>query len=116
MKLPALPAGAVRRRESERKMAGMTKLQIAHIREQGVDLIIVPLDKSFAAQTAAQQQGAIDALRMSASLAGLAGDVVPVWDTGDNRMGFLAHKNYHPYFVSISLEFVYANLNKELYV
>ncbi len=96
--------------------SGQTKLRIAHIREQGVDLIIVPLDKSFGGKTPTEQQGAVEALRMSATLAGLAGDVVPVWDTGDNRMGFLAHKNYHPYFKSITLEFVFANLNKELYV
>ncbi len=96
--------------------ANMTKLRVAHIHEQGVDLIIVPLDKSFAQQTPAQQQQGMESLRMSATLAGLQGDVVPVWDLGDGRMGFIAPKNYHPYFSSITLEFVYTNLNRELYV
>jgi hypothetical protein len=94
----------------------MTKLRVAHIQEQGVDLIIVPLDVSFGNQAPAAQQSAIETLRMSATLAGLNGDVIPVWDMGDGRMAFLCHKNYHPYFRSINLEFVYANLNKELYV
>jgi len=93
-----------------------TKLKVAHIREQGVDLIIVPLDKSFGGQTPAQQQAGIDAIRMAATLAGLAGEVVPVWELSDGRMSFLAPKNYHPYFASINLEFVFANLNQELVV
>jgi len=94
----------------------MTKLRVAHIREQGVDLIIVPLDKGFGESSPTAQQQAVESLRMAATLAGLRGDVVPVWDSGDNRMGFLAHKNYHPYFMSINLEFVYANLNREVVV
>jgi hypothetical protein len=92
------------------------KLRVAHIHEQGVDLIIVPLDKSFGTQTPQQQQAGIEQMRMSATLAGLAGDVIPVWDLGDGRMSFIAPKNYHPYFTSINLEFVFANLNSELYV
>jgi hypothetical protein len=89
---------------------------VAHIREQNVDLIIVPLDKSFGAQSPAQQEAGIETIRMSATLAGLAGDVVPVWDMGNGRMSFIAPKPYHPYFQSINLEFVFANLNQELYV
>jgi hypothetical protein len=95
---------------------GQTKLRVAHIREQNVDLIIVPLDKGFGGQSRAQQEAGIEAIRMSATLANLAGDVIPVWDAGDGRMSFIAPKPYHPYFQSISLEFVFANLNRDLYV
>ncbi|TAL00198.1 MAG: hypothetical protein EPO08_14435 [Rhodospirillaceae bacterium] len=94
----------------------MPTLRVAHIREQGVDLIIIPLDKSFGQQTQAQQQQSIETLRMSATLAGLQGDVIPVWELDGGRMSFIAPKNYHPYFSSITLEFVFANLNRDLYV
>ena len=94
----------------------MPTLRVAHIHEQGVDLIIVPLDTSFGQQTQSQQQQAIESLRMGATLAGLQGDVVPVWDVGGGRMSFIAPKNYHPYFSSITLEFVFANLNQEVHV
>ncbi len=93
-----------------------TKLRAAHIREQNVDLIIVPLDKSFGGQTPEQQQAGIEAIRMSATLAGLAGEVIPVWELSDGRMSFIAPKPYHPYFQSITLAFVFANLNQDLYV
>ena len=82
----------------------MPTLRVAHIREQGVDLIIVPLDKSFGQQTQAQQEHGIETLRMSATLAGLHGDVVPVCEMSGGRMFFIAPKNYHPYFTSITLQ------------
>jgi hypothetical protein len=93
----------------------MPTFKVAHLREQGVDLIIVPVDPSFAGQSREQQDGAIRDLQMSATLAGLKGDLVPVWDGGDGRMGFVAPVPYHPYFRSITLAFVQANLNREIY-
>ena len=70
---------------------------------------------SFGDKSQEQQKQIIEALHISATLAGLAGEVVPVWDAGDKRMAFIAPKGYHPYFKSISLEFVTANLNSGLY-
>jgi len=93
----------------------MANFRVAHIREQGVDLIIVPLDKSFAGRSRDDQNNLIRDLQMSATLAGLRGDVVPVWDIGDGRMGFVAPVPYHPYFRSINLAVVEANLNREIY-
>lgn len=93
-----------------------TKLRVAHIREQNVDLIIVPLNAGFGTQSPDQQQAGIEAIRKAAAAANLAGDVIPVWDAGGGRMSFIALKPYHPYFQSINLEFVFANLNQDLLV
>lgn len=93
----------------------MPTFKVAHLREQGVDLIIVPLDPSFAGRKREEQDSAIRDLQMSATLAGLNGDVVPVWDSGQGRMGFIAPVPYHPYFRSINLAFVEVNLNREIY-
>ena len=94
----------------------MPTLKVAHIQEQGVDLIIVPLTPSFGQQPLAQQQRTIETLQMNATLAGLKGEVVPVWDVGGGKMGFVAPANYHPYFRSIGLDLVFANLNQEIYL
>ncbi len=92
----------------------MERFDVAHIREQGVDLIIIPLDSSFARKGSAEQNRIATSLELCARSAGLAGTVVPVWDNGGGRMGFLAPNNYHSFFRSIDLRFVSMNVNREL--
>ena len=91
----------------------MPKIGVAHIREQGVDLIIARLDDGFEHKSQADQSEAINELQMRAESAGLAGTVVPVWNYG-GRMRFIAPKNYHPYFQSINFDFIIRNINKEI--
>lgn len=93
----------------------MPRFKVAHIRQQGVDLIIVPLDDNFHYKTRNEQVAAKAELQARASNAGLAGAVVPVWETPDGRMAFDAPQNWHPFFKSIDLGFVLVNINRELY-
>ena len=92
----------------------MTTFDVAHIHEQGVDLIIVLLDSSFGYKTAIEQKEITAALQKCAVAAGLAGAVVPVWDAGGGQTGFLAPPNLHPFFSSINLGFVAAHINCKL--
>ncbi len=92
----------------------MPRFKVAHIREQGVDLIVVPLDQSFHYKSEAQQTEVLDELQARATAAGLAGTVVPVWTIG-SRMGFIAPRNWHPFFSSISWDDVLSNVNREIY-
>ncbi len=92
----------------------MPSFDVAHIREQGVDVIIVPLDSSFGSKSQSDQNAAIAELQARATSAGLAGTVVPVWDSG-GRMAFIAPPNWHPFFQSINLAHVFANINRKLY-
>lgn len=92
----------------------MPRLKVAHLREQGVDLIIVPLDRGFGYKTQQDQQEVIDEIQMRSQSAGLAGRVVPVWDAGNGRMSFIAPQNWHAFFKGLSLRAVSANVNKEL--
>jgi hypothetical protein len=92
----------------------MASFDIAHLREQGQDMIIVPLDSSFGHKSSGDQQQTIAALQASARGAGLAGTVVPVWNDGLGRMVFIAPRPWHPFFQSISLNFVAGNINKRL--
>jgi hypothetical protein len=92
----------------------MPTYNIAHIREQGVDLIIVPLQASFGSKSRSAQNKVQFYLQECATSAGLAGTVIPVWEVGDGGMGFLAPPNWHPFLRSINLAFVMANINRKL--
>ncbi|SIQ30645.1 hypothetical protein [Halanaerobium kushneri] len=93
----------------------MPRYKVAHIKEQGVDLIIIPLSDSFRFKSNKDKNQITNELQMRASNAGLAGTVVPVWNAGAGRMGFLAPRNWQFFFKSINLQYVYANLNREIY-
>jgi hypothetical protein len=92
----------------------MQKFKVAHIHEKGEDLIIVPLEQSYGTKPNSEQNGIRNSLQKCAIAAKLAGTVVPVWDNGKGRMGFLAPTRLAAYFSSISLDFVVANLNKTI--
>lgn len=61
------------------------------------------------------QNEIISELQSRATSAGLAGTVVLVWDNGGGHMRFIAPVKWHPFFRSINLQFVAANINRELY-
>ena len=92
----------------------MPEFKVAHIREQGQDMIIVPLDSAFGHKISQDQQAIIADLQAHATGAGLAGTVVPVWDAGGGRMGFIAPQPWHPLFSSLDLRRIFASINKEL--
>jgi hypothetical protein len=92
----------------------MPKFKVAHVREQGIDLIIIPLEHHFGQKTKAEQDGIIAELQVHATGAGLAGTVVPVWPQG-SAMSFIAPHQWHPFFKGISLQWVGLNINKEIF-
>lgn len=78
-------------------------------------MVIVPLDSAFGRSSRNDQMAATEDLQLHARGAGLAGTVVPVWDAGGGRMAFLAPHSWDPFFQSIDLGFVLANINREIY-
>lgn len=92
----------------------MPQFDVAHLHEQGQELIIIPLDLSFGSRVEADQSRIASELQARASAAGLRGTVVPVWDAGNGRMAFIAPRRWHPFFANIGLDFVAANLNRAL--
>ncbi len=84
----------------------MPQYKIAHVKEQDVDLIIVPLESHFGNMSSQDQNVTIKALQLHASEAGLRGTVVPVWDSGGGRMAFLAPQQWHSFFGSSNLPWV----------
>lgn len=92
----------------------MPTLQVAHVREQGIDLIIAPLDRTFGFKSEVEQQAAINEIQIRSTHAGLAGTVVPVWESGAGRMAFIAPRPWHSFFRSLSLQAVWRSVNREL--
>jgi hypothetical protein len=92
----------------------MPTLEVAHLNQQGQDIIIVPLDDSFGSKTQQDQRRTIGEIQRHAMGAGLRGTVVPVWDNGGGRMAFIAPQPWHPFFRSLNLGTVFANVNREL--
>ncbi len=93
----------------------MPRFKVAHIREQGQDMVIVPLDSGFGRKMNSEQNAIAAELQLRSRSAGLGGQVVPVWDNGSGRMGFLAPHNWHSFFASLNLRWVFANINREIY-
>lgn len=92
----------------------MPVLKVAHLRQQGVDLIIAPLNHDFGHKTTQDQEEIVYDIQVHARQAGLTGTVVPVWDNGGGRMAFMAPSNWHPFFRSLDLRTVWANINREI--
>ena len=91
----------------------MPHLRIAHLREQGQNMVIVPLDSRFGHRTGEDQNAIVAELQQRARAAGLAGTVVSVWESG-GRINFRAPRPWHPFFQSLSMALVLRNINKEL--
>jgi hypothetical protein len=92
----------------------MPRFPVAHIHEQGNDMIIVPLESSFGQQSSQAQQETIAELQVRANAAGLRGTVVVVWDSG-GRMAFIGPQLWRPFLEGLNLQLVAANLNKEIF-
>lgn len=92
----------------------MPSFEVAHFREQGQDIVVIPLNRSFGAKSTAEKNEVRASLQACASAAGLRGTVVLVWDAGNGRMGFLAPGPWQPFFRGLSLTQVRQNLNRRL--
>jgi hypothetical protein len=82
-----------------------------YLREQGQDMVIIPLESSFGNKSEADQRDIIEDLQRHSVESGLKGTVVPVWASG-GRMHFTAPQPWRPFFTSISLHRIWASINK----
>ena len=87
----------------------MTQLRVAHLREQGQDMILVPLADSFGNRSEAQQSQEVAEIQARARAAGLTGTVAVFW-----RGGFRGPRPWHPFLRSIGYHGVLTNLNKAI--
>jgi hypothetical protein len=87
--------------------------QVAHIREQGQQVILIVVDSSFTSlgTTAQKQQYAL--LQRCASAAGLAGAVALVWITG-GRLASYGPTPWRSFLQGLDPLTLQANINRTL--
>jgi hypothetical protein len=88
---------------------GMQEFNVAHINEQGVDLIIVFLDQKVAGFSPAQLEEIAERLTVCARSVNWRGFVALVWPGG-----FWAQKNQHAFFASAPYNLLASQVNKTL--
>lgn len=92
----------------------MSVIAVAHLRVQGADFIFVPLAAGMGRLSVNDQNVVLHELRQLCRSAGLAGEVVPVWQGADGT-GYLADQRYQAMLSrSLRLDFVRTNINKRL--
>lgn len=91
----------------------MPQFDVAHIREQGQDMLLFPLDSSFHQKPQAAQNSALAELQTRARQAGLAGRAAAIWEYG-GRTYTLGPQPWQSFLRSIDVDFVLANVNREL--
>jgi len=90
------------------------EFKVAYFKEQGVTLVVIPLDSSFEHKSKEDQSRTVSSLQVCATSAGLAGTVVPVWEY-NGSFRFIAPKNWHPFFQTPGIyQRILSNINKEL--
>ena len=92
----------------------MPSFQVAYLRHNGQDLIIVPVDRSFAKRSPTEQARIQEAFQRSAMAADMPGVVVTVWEDSTGRMAFRAPPPCHDFLKSIDMVYVATALNRSL--
>ena len=85
----------------------MPSYDVAHLHEQGQDMVIVPLDASFGRKSSADQDGFKQEFQRRSNAAGLRGTVCLVWDGA-----YIAPPPWRPFFRTLSVRDVQRNVNK----
>jgi len=91
----------------------MPSFKVAHIRQQGQNMILFPLNDSFGHKTSEDQHSILASLQRRARGAGLAGQAVAVWESG-GRTHTLGPRPWAGFLRSLSMEAVLASLNKSI--
>jgi class 3 adenylate cyclase len=93
----------------------MPRFKVAHVKLQGVDIVLVPVSPEFSVLSSADQSAAHRQLSQLCRSARLGGEVTPVWSTGPSSLAFLADAKFHPLLNGrLTPAFLQANLNREI--
>jgi len=106
-------AGAPARARSSLPEIRMPTFKLAHIREQGQNMLLFPLSGTFSQKTSHEQQSILAELEDRAHAAGLAGRAVIFWESG-GRTHSLGPKPWANFLRSLSMQAVLASVNKSV--
>jgi len=111
---PLTHAMRAARRRADPGPAGGDTFSVAAVEIQDVPLVLAFLPPSFGGQSPPDQQRLWRAFENCAALAGLAGDVVLIWQDASGRLRFLAQAQQHPFFESMRYDQLFAQVNRSL--
>lgn len=89
------------------------QFDVAHVREQGQDMIVFPLNSQIQYRSDQERGQMMYALQRCASSARLGGTVVMIWEANGRTM-FMAPRQWHGFFSSVDMLWVAKNVNKKL--
>jgi hypothetical protein len=92
----------------------MKSFQVAHLNIDDVQLVVVFLPSAFDAITEQKRLEFFTTLERSAASAGLAGNVVALWQDPSHRTRFIAPPQQHPFFQIMKYEQLLAQVNQTL--
>ena len=88
----------------------MPSFKVAHIREQGQDMLLFPLSGNFGVKGPKEQDKVLAELQARAQAAGLTGRAVAVWELG-GRTYSVGPKPWEAFLGSLSMKFVLQKVN-----
>mgnify|MGYP003383762128 CR=1 FL=1 len=91
----------------------MPTFNVAHLQEQGQNMILFPLDSSFGNKTSADQNDVVHELTYRANAAGLAGTAVVFWQSG-GRTHFMGPRLWQGFLSGLTMRDVQRNVNKSI--
>ena len=91
----------------------MPTFKLAHIREQGQNMLLFPLSNSFSQKSSNEQHSILAELEDRAHGAGLAGRAAIFWESG-GRTHSLGPKPWANFLRGLSLHAVLRSVNKSI--
>ena len=92
----------------------MPTFNIANVKVQGVDIVMIILDASFERKPFKEQEEIINEFQKRAITSGFHGEVIPIWDGGKGSIHFKAPPSLHPFLSTINQHYVAEHFNKQL--
>ncbi len=87
----------------------MQNFKVAHVNEQGQDLVIVFVSDQVQFRSSQEKDSLLASLQICASSAGLRGAVVLLW-----RNGVWCDRRFHAFFASVPYANLVRAINREL--
>jgi hypothetical protein len=91
----------------------MADYDVAHVRVQGTDVILIVVGPAFGRQSKSEQGKALMGFQLAANRAGLRGQVAVVWDQG-GRLAFFGPRNWEGFLRSLTWFWIGTNINRKL--
>ncbi len=92
----------------------MPTFNIATINVEGDDLILIILDPAFGAKSFEEQSSILMAFQQRALAQGYPGHVIPVWSSAAGKINFMAPRHLHPFFATVTPQYIADNFRKQL--